>query len=185
MRSKNILSIAAFVAAFALSAAFASLFITKTRAVTTEFVPTYGYKSTSCFKYKNIAAADKIAALISEDKRNGRESDRAVYLYGEDIFSSSDSSAISGYAGAVEKYVDDSSTMNAGNLPEDFQNNWREHMKAWRDYSDFLNRMKKSSNRMALSLEELEEIDAFHSREISRTWQAVLQNGRSYGAEVH
>lgn len=185
MRSKNILSIAAFAAAFALSAAFASLFITETRAVTTEFVPTYGYKSTSCFKHKNNSAADKISALISEDKRNGRESERAAYLYGADIFSSSDSSAISGYAGAVEKYVDDSSSLNAGNLPEEFQNDWREHMKAWRDYSDFLNRMKKSSNRTALSGEELEAIDAFHSREISRTWQAVLQNGRSYGADIY
>lgn len=185
MRSKNILSIVAFIAAFGLSAAFAGLFITKTQ---TESVVVSGsdYKSTSCFtKYKNNSATpDKISALISQDKRNRSESNQELYS-GEDIFSSSDSSAISSYADAVEQYVDESSSIKASDLPNDFQIEWREHMKAWRDYSEFLNRMKKSSNRMALSGEELEEIEAFHSREISRTWNKVLQTGLIYGADVH
>jgi hypothetical protein len=182
MRSKNILSIVAFITAFALSAAFASLFITKTE-TTYDYVPVNGYNSTSCFKYKNnLATANKISALIRQDKRNGRESDRAYYRYGADIFSSSDNTAFSGYAGAVEQYVNQSSSMKADDLPNDFQIEWREHMKAWREYSDFLNRMKKPSNRGALTQEELEEIDVFHSREITRTWNEVLQTAVMYGA---
>jgi hypothetical protein len=185
MRSKNILSIVAFIAAFGLSAAFASLFITKTQIVS-DYIPVNEYNSTSCFKYKNnLATANKISALIRQDKRNGRESDRAYYRYGADIFSSSDSSAISGYAGAVEEYVNQSSSMKADDLPSDFQVEWREHMKAWRDYSDFLNRMKKSSNREALSPDELKEIEVFHSREISRTWNEVLQTAVMFGANVY
>jgi len=185
MRSKTILPIVAFIAAFGLSAAFASLFIVKSQSESV-IVPVSDYKLTSCFKYKNnLAAADKIAALISQDKRNGRESERAFYRYGADIFSSSDNSAISGYAGAVEEYVNQSSSMRASDLPSDFQAKWREHMKAWRDCSDFLNRMKKPSNRAALSDEELKELDAFHNREISRTWNEVLQNGVTHGADIY
>lgn len=185
MRSKQIISVVAFIAAFGLSSAFASLFITKTAAVS-DNVTVINHKSTSCFKYKNKSAtADKISALIRQDKANGRESDRAYYRYGADIFSSPESSSISGYANAVEEYVDNSSSMSTVDMPSDFQSEWREHMKAWREYSEFLIRMKKSSNRDALSIEEIEEIDAFHSREISRTWEDVLHTGNIYGADVY
>jgi len=185
MRSKNILSVVAFITAFGLSAAFASLFITKTRTESV-YVPVNSYKSTSCFKYKNNSAtANKISALIREDKRNGRESDRAFYRDGADIFSSSADSAFSGYAEAVEQYVNASSSMNVDNLPSDFQAEWREHMKAWREYSQFLDRMKDVSNRNLLTVEELKEVDNFHNREITRTFEEVLQNGVTYGADVY
>jgi len=183
MRSKTILSAAAFTVAFALSAAFASLFITKTQIAESVFIPVSGYKSTSCFKHKNNSAtADKISALIAEDNSNGRS--RKNHRVGEDVRPSFTSSEFSEYTEAVEQYVDESSSMKVSGLPGDFQIEWREHMKAWRDYSDFLNRMKKSSNRNALSDEELENTDDFHSREIDRTWQIVLQSGVRYGADI-
>lgn len=186
MRSKNILSIVAFIAAFGLSAAFASLFVTKTQTAVPEYVPVNGYNSTSCFKYKNNSTtANKISALIRQDKRNERDSDREFYENGADIFSSSNSSAFSGYADAVKQYVDQSSRMKASDLPSDFQADWHAHMKAWRDYSNFLNRMKKSSNRAAVSREEIKEIETFHNREIERTWDKVLQTGVMHGANVY
>ncbi len=184
MRSKTILSTAAFIVAFAASAAFASLFVTKTQTVS-DYVPVSGYKSTNCFKYKNNSAtADKITALIRQDHINGRESGKTVHPFNVDILWSNDSLYFS-YAEVVERYVDLSSNMKAADLPSDFQTEWREHMKAWRDYSEFLNRMKKSSNRAALSGKELKEIDAFHDREITRTWNEVLQTGTNYGADVY
>jgi hypothetical protein len=179
MRSKTILSTAAFIVAFAASAAFASLFIIKTETAP-DYVPVSSYKSTSCFKYRNNSTvANKISALIRADKSNGDE------RRGEDVSPPFTSSAFSDYAEAVEQYVDASSNMKTGDLPSDFQIEWREHMKAWRDYSDFLNRMKVTSNRASWSGAELEEIDNFHSREINRTWQTVLQSGASYGADVY
>jgi hypothetical protein len=185
MRSKNILSAAAFVLAFALSAAFASLFITKTQTVS-EYVPVSGHKSTSCFKDRNnSAAADKIAALIREDRSNGRDRDGKTFDVGEDLRPPFDSPKFPAYARAVEQYVNESSSMRTSDLPSDFQAEWREHMRAWRDYSEFLNRMKKPSNQSAWSDEELENTDDFHSREITRTWQAVLRTGRSHGADVY
>ncbi len=185
MRSKTILSTVAFIAAFAASAAFASLFVTKTQTVS-DYVLVGGYKSTSCFKYKNnSAAADKITALIRQDHINGRESSRGSYSASGDERPPFSSSLFPGYARSVERYADDSSGMKTGDLPGDFQNEWRAHMKAWREYSEFLNRIKDSSNRKGWSDAELEEVDDFHSREIERTWQAVLHTGASHGANVY
>ena len=183
MRSKTILSTAAFIVAFASSAAFASLFITKTAPQSFSVV---SYNSTSCFKYRNNSAnANKIAALIRQDKNNGLGHGSESYRIGEDVRPPFSNSGFSDYAEAVEQYVDESSSMKTSDLPNDFQTGWREHMQAWGEYSEFLDRMKTASNRKGLSEEELEEIDNFHNREIRRTWQTVLQTGRSYGANVY
>jgi hypothetical protein len=156
MRSKTILSTAAFIVAFAASAAFANLFITKTQTVS-DYGWASSYKSTSCFKNRNNSTtANKISALIREDKSNGRASGNNSYRVGEDVRPPFNVSNFSEYAEAVERYVDNSSSMKASDLPNDFRVEWRAHMKAWRDYSDFLNRMKESSNRAALSGEEIE-----------------------------
>lgn len=184
MRIKNILSVVAFIAAFAFSAAFASLFITKTQ-TTTVYFPVNNNKPTSCFKFKNNAAtAAKISALIRQDKLNGLESEQAFYGDDIDIFSSSANSAISGYSTAVEQYIGASSSMKASDLPGDFQVAWRAHLKAWRDYSEFLSRMKNTSFRESLNADEFDEIEKLHSREISRTYEEVLQIGAIYGADV-
>ena len=184
MRSKTILSTAAFIVAFAASAAFANLFITKTQTVS-DYVPVSNYKSTSCFKDRHkLVTANKISALIQEDNSNGRTKDKKSYRVDEKLRLSSDVSNFSEYADAVEQYVDDSSSIKVSDLPNDFQVEWRAHMKTWRDYSEFLDRMKESSNREVLSGEEIKEIDDFHSRKIDRTYQVVLQTGANYGANV-
>ena len=183
MRSKTILSVVAFIAAFGISAAFAKMFVTETQ---TEYVftPVYNSQPTSCFLRKNAAAADKIASLIASDYLNGNESGKAAYDYQATEVIWSDKASFSSYANAIEQYADMSGSLRANDLPSDFQIEWREHMKAWSDYSDFLNRMKKSANSTALTGEELQQLEAFHSREIKRTWKEVLQSGRSYGANV-
>ena len=185
MRSKTILSTAAFVLAFAASAAFASLFITQTQSES-DFVLVNNYKSTSYFKERSRSAtADKIAALIREDHNNGRESERRSYTADGSVRPPFTSSAFPDYAAAVEQYVDDSSSMRVSDLPGDFQSEWREHMRAWRAYSVFLNRMKDSANRKSWSDEELTEVADSRNIEISSTWQEVLKSGRSYGADVY
>lgn len=185
MRSKTILSVAAFIVAFAASTAFANLFITRTAKSQNE--PIVSYNSTSCFtKYRNNSAtADKIAALIRQDKTNGRESGRGLYREGEDERPPFSSSSFPGYAEAVERYVDASSVMKVSDLPGNFEIEWREHMKAWREYSKFLNKMKDTPKPRGWTDEELEEIDDFHSREIERTWQTVLHTGATHGANVY
>lgn len=185
MRSKTILSTAAFVVAFAASAAFANLFITKTQIVS-DYVPVSSYKPTSCFKDRNNSTtANKIAALIRQDKSNGRVRAEESYRIGADEERPPFADLrFPKYAEAVEQYVADSSNMKASALPSDFQTEWRTHMKAWREYSEFLNRMKDSPTPRGWTSEELEAVDDFHSREIERTWQKVLHTGANYGANV-
>lgn len=181
MRSKKILSAAAFVFAFLFSTVLASLFIADQ--------PTQSYSfpaRTSCFTFKNNSSvAVKIVRLIDQDKRNGRESERVAFETSGEKVTPFGGSRFALYAAAVERYVDDSSDMTANDLPTDFQAAWREHMKAWRDYSDFLNRLEKPAAREKWSSEEFEQTDDFHSREISRTWYEVLRIGRAHGADVY
>jgi len=123
--------------------------------------------------------AAAVSALIREDIRNGRRLDGMFYgSYENPRLPSAE------FAAAVEQYVDDSSSIKASDLPFDFQTTWREHMRAWREYSEFLNRMSSSSNRDNLSSEALESFEKLHSRDIDHTWREVLQIGTEYGADV-
>lgn len=180
MRSKEVLSIAAFVTAFVFSAALAMLFVPETRYEIVSVPAVYEPRpeKTSCFKYKNNAkTADKISALIQQDELNGDQRQR--FDAELDSFSS-----FGNYADSVEQYFDASNNMRTSDLPGDFQTAWREHMKAWRDYSEFLKRMKRSSIRTSLSIGEFQDTEAFYNREISRTWHEVLRIGKNYGADL-
>jgi len=83
------------------------------------------------------------------------------------------------YADAVTEYWKASSSMDASRFPQDFQNAWSLHMKAWGDYAKYLQDKKSSNNRKSVELEK------YHNSEISRTWEEVLSIGRSYGANVY
>ncbi|MDQ3062067.1 MAG: hypothetical protein M3R14_04290 [Acidobacteriota bacterium] len=169
MRIKTILSTAVFIFAFVFSTAFASLFISENTFIKVGYL-----------KYKSImSSADAVSALIREDVRNGRRLDGMFYgSYENPRLPSAE------FAGAVEQYVDDSSSIKTSHLPFDFQTTWREHMRAWREYSEFLNRTSNSSNRDNLSSEALENFEKLHSRDINHTWREVLQTGIEYGADV-
>ena len=177
MRSKNILSIVAFIAAFGLSAAFASLFISKNSTV--------GYNSTSYCQFKRkTPTATAISILIAADYNNARVRDRKIYAISETAALSSNSVAFADYARATEEYVDDSSSISQNNLPDDFKRAWREHLRAWRDSSNFLNKAADISSRSSMTAEEFDEADNFYGQEINRTFEKVLEIGNRYDADV-
>lgn len=160
MRSKDILSIIVFVSAFVFSSAFASLF---TEVRTGEF---------------HTDTKTSIENLLRQDIRNGRERLWRVNNYRY----SSEEANFARYAESVEKYADESGSMSYGHLPRDFQWKWRKHMKAWRNYSNFLNDVKHHP-------EDLKDEDVYRTRneliyEINSTWFNVLRVGRKYGSEV-
>jgi hypothetical protein len=169
MRSKNILSIVAF----GLSAAFASLFISPNN-----------YGASYSRAGQNTAAAEAITALITQDYANGYTRDEKIYDLRVSNPSDVNSVAFADFAEAMQGYADDSGSMDANDLPSDFQAAWREHMKAWREYSNFLNQSADISGRTACSLRKFKTNDKLHNREINRTWYEVLRIGRSYGADV-
>ena len=168
MRSKTILSIAAFTIAFGFSTVLASLFISGNT-----------YSPTNYLKYRSSTpSAVAISALIREDIRNGRRLDGMFYR------SCGNPRLSAEIAVAVEQYVDESNSIKASHLPIDFQTAWREHMRAWREYSEFLNRTNNSSNLDDLSSEVLENFEKLHNRDINHTWREVLQIGIEYDADV-
>lgn len=169
MRSKDIVSIIAFISAFAVSAAFASLFIDKSQ-----------YTNYNIYAVKNYSACQNgdqtckdILSLLVRDVRNGqtRQDDYDYSL-------SEKGNVSPKYAESVADYADNSGSMNDENLPSDFQSAWREHMQAWRDYSNFLNEV--SENKIAD--ESFRRLEDKYTRNINKTWAKVLKIGRGYGA---
>ncbi|MDQ2747298.1 MAG: hypothetical protein M3T96_08570 [Acidobacteriota bacterium] len=186
MRSKNILSIAAFTFAFGLSVVVAGLFISQTAcpvaAVVTQTDSAYT-KNSFC-KSRRYSTAAKISAFIAADQANGDERYSKIYDIGENFPPDIDSISFTDYAEATKDYVDEASDMDTENLPANFQAAWREHQKAWRDYSNFLDKAANVSNPNPAMVENFMKADEKHSAEISRTFEIVLEIGESYGANV-
>lgn len=172
MISKQILSIIAFVTAFVLSSAFAWLFIDKSQ-TTTNFT-TFEIRNVRCQQGSETRRA--IENLLQQDISNGRERLWRV----NDSHHLSAKSYYERYAESVERYADDSGSMRYSHLPRDFQIRWNEHMRAWRNYSNYLNRTKNYSS---------ENVDRYQDKneylvDINSTWYSVLRVGRKYCAEV-
>ncbi len=171
MRSKNIISTIAFITAFVFSAAFASLFINESQ---TNFLTSENRNVSTSNCHSNDKTCTDISALLIQDIRNGDQR-RSRYDY-----SLGDSGNISvRRAETVADYSDASSSMEDAHLPSDFQTAWREHMKAWRDYSEFLTDVSRNK----IEDDEFERLEVQYIYDINTTWATVLKIGRSYGAE--
>ena len=183
MRSKNILSIAAFIIAFAFSAAFASLFITTPMPATQNYVVTgHGAGRTSCWKNsRSNATAGKIEDFLRRDVSNGNARDRKSYRLGKN-FDSPLNASFPRYNAIIEEYAGTMTDLDESQLPQDFQNAWREHVSAWSDYSEFLNNSAKAG---ATNVEHFDRARNRYDDEISSTWYEVLRVGRAYGADTY
>lgn len=186
MRSKTILSIAAFIFAFAFSTAFAGLFIANSSYQSVLTVPAnHNRQPSSCFKNRGRYTADKIEVFISQDISNGNERDRQLFDIDRDFRPAFTSLSFPEYADVITEYVDASDGMDETAMPQEFQIAWRAHMKAWRDYADFLDSMKSSSARAELSAADAYVVESRFGSDINNTWYEVLRVGRTYGAEVY
>ncbi|CAN5675301.1 hypothetical protein BH20ACI4_BH20ACI4_19430 [soil metagenome] len=171
MRSKDIISTIAFISAFAISAAFASLFIDESQTNFGTF-ENRNDRSSSC--RTNDKTCTDILALLVQDIRNG-EQRRSRFDY-----SLNDEANVSvRRAASVEDYSNASGSMEDAHLPSDFRAAWREHMKAWSDYSEFLTEVSREK----ISESEFEQKENKYIYDINRTWGAVLKIGRGYGAD--
>lgn len=186
MRIKNILSIAAFSTAFVASTAFAGLFIAKSEIpLVLVAEPSRNSRPTSCFKYRNGGStAEKISAFIRQDIANGAERNRGLLAIDGRYVAPISSSSFDEYSAVTSRYADRSGAMKDDGMPHEFQTAWRAHMKAWRDYADFLESMNDASVRADLGKEYFEILDRSYDREISRTWYEVLQIADEHGSSV-
>lgn len=170
MRSKTIISILTFAVAFSFSAYFASFFLPEK--VEESF---YSYSNNS------IQTDSEILSFLRQDIQNGVERGSANCRHKNSEQSNSFQSYVVRKAKAVKVYSDKSSNMNATQLPADFRVAWRKHMKAWRDYSNFLDKSAKSTN---LDSQDFRTTADDFIDEINLTWQDVLDIGESYDENV-
>lgn len=177
MRSKKLLSITAFFAAFVFSAAFAGLFIDDSANSTVYF----NHDHTRCFHHQyDTVTADAIDDLLRKDINNGEARFRQLGEI-EDTFNPPfGTSSMNDYAEIVELYANESSSMDDSNLPRDVRGAWRKHMRAWNDYAEFL----KVADDLNYSREKLRIKDLQYGNEIDRTWYNLLRISRTYGSYV-
>ena len=177
MRSKKLLSITAFFAAFVFSAAFAGLFINDSASSAVYF----NHDHTRCFHHQyDTVTADAIDDLLRRDINNGEARFRQLELTDDSFNPPFGTSSMDDYASIVEQYADESSSMDDGNLPREVRQAWRRHMRAWNNYAKFL----KVADKLEYSDEELKIKDLQYGNEINRTWYNVLRISRSYGSYV-
>lgn len=167
MRVKSILSLIAFVAAFALSVALVAL--------TTE-------NSSSQYQIAVFqadgATQRNITRFLAQDISNGVQRERRVYRYEDGA--SMTSPFLARRAEAVSDYAETSGAMDYNNLPQDFQLAWLKHMRAWHNYSDFLQKAKTQN----LSYSEINRLENQYNRDINLTWFETLRVAGKYGAEI-
>ncbi|HXG86094.1 MAG TPA: hypothetical protein VNI84_18890 [Pyrinomonadaceae bacterium] len=185
MRIKTILSIAAFSTAFIFSAAFAGLFIDKSENQSSPIIGSgYNRKPTSCFKNGNKGAtAEKITAILEQDDRNGVILDRKLYQIDGFYISPFKSSSFEQYADATSEYADESGSIEDDRLPQEFQTAWRAHIKAWRDYADFLENTKSAAVRTEMGEKTFETMSNKYNTNINLTWYAVLHLAAKNGSD--
>ncbi len=168
--TRIITALVAFVVTFIFSAGLVRIIFGEPQ------VATVFYNSSHCKRNQ----ASNIEAFIRRDENNGTmRMDRISSLRDKDNVRYS---AV--YADAVMDYVNTSSNMDARRFPQDFQNAWREHMQAWRNYAEFLDDMNSPTARQEMSSVDLKSAENQYNKEINRTWAIVLTLGRSYGANV-
>jgi hypothetical protein len=88
------------------------------------------------------------------------------------------------FADSVMEYSDTSMSMNADNFPQDFQAAWHFHMKAWRNYAEFLAIQENAPAGKRMKKADFQKGESSLNAEINRTWFEVLRISRNYGADV-
>ncbi len=159
--TRFITAIVAFVATFIFSAGLVRIIFP---------APAVQYVFTSRPQYRD-RSSNEIESFLLRDIRNGESRmDRISSLreMDKELYSAE-------FADTVMDYSITSSNMDASRFPQDFQNAWREHMKAWRNYAEFLKENDPTLSKCA---------ERRCNAEINRTWVEVIRISRNYGANV-
>lgn len=176
MRSKAVLSIIAFLAAFGISVAVTP------RAPKSTVSP---YVKRNC---SETITASKITNLLRQDIENGHARDRKID--GFNNYGSSRRAYLVNFTKTIDEYADASASIDDSDLPNDFKAAWREHMTAWKNHSDFLNEYTYVPRRRVNGIGSGEGIEiprrqySEQTKEISDTWFEVLRIARKYDAYI-
>jgi hypothetical protein len=170
MRSKALLSIVAFLAAFGISVAVTPR-ATKTTGITAI--------KRGCAQTEK---AQKITNLLSQDIENGRERDRKIDAHA--VVEWKRRANFVYFIDAVGEYADASASIDDSDLPHDFKTAWRAHMKAWEKHSGFLEEIRANPLNDGIGNGFSREEYSKQTKEISETWFEVLRIARQYDAYI-
>ncbi|HZH34232.1 MAG TPA: hypothetical protein VEX64_05290 [Pyrinomonadaceae bacterium] len=172
MKTKLITTLIAFATTFGFSTLMME-FVKEKRAPQTHYLTTQ-------IRYHS-ETEQKILKLLRQDIKNGLER-RSKLSHMEDVDFST-AALLNDYAEATAEYAYKSSSIDETGIPADFQFAWRRHMKAWRDYADFLDETRNLSENQRREM-DLDEMDFEKSLEINQSWREVLRTARKYGASL-
>lgn len=119
--------------------------------------------------------AEKVSNFLQQDVQNGLNRDAEIYsLQADDLTSYSPE-----YVSVLKDYVNESGALDETGLPQDFQVAWLKHMRAWHNFNDFL-----TNSRNAKNGSEYRKLYKKHNREITVTWNEVLNVSQKHGATI-
>ena len=177
MRSKALLSIIAFLAAFGISVAVTP------RASKPGFAP---YVKRGCAQTETTR---KITNLLQNDIENGVARDRKLREIRLEGFSRDSETYYVNFVKQTDEYVTASENIDDSELPADLRAAWREHLKAWRTHADFLNKNgytppQERTYGIGSGEGSLRNIYREQNNEINNTWYEVLRIARKYDAYI-
>lgn len=171
MKLKHILAIIAFFATFIFSVLLIG-------------VPVKETSSFASVSHTHTRATQReITNLLKQDIANGDFRELNVNAY-KNYSSDGDFSNRMTYGDTINRYVTDSESISDANLPSDFQNAWRDHLRAWRSHADFADISQTSCLMRGLDSFDLRLIYLEQGAEINRTWYKVLRVAKSHGAAI-
>lgn len=158
MKTKHILALVTFVAAFVISASLVALLFPNAVPQPRNVELHTGCKTTT---------AKRIFQLLQSDVKNG-----SVHRHLD--------SNQRGLASRTESYVSASERLGYEDLPMDFQTAWQKHMQAWRKQANLYNTLESDD----FDDEAIEEMSARNTEEINRSWYEVLRIAQAHGAMI-
>ncbi len=171
--SRTVYGLIAFAVAFVFSAGLVRILFPAPYVPVVQVAP-LPVREYSCDRRKHPKKpklASRLEQFIDQDKSNG--DDRSTDLVDGNLVSAT-------WADSVSDYYETSSSMNTDAFPRDFVEAWNAHMKAWKNYSDYLE----------LNRDRRVDPDVFnakqraYNKEISKTWDVVIRLARENGADV-
>lgn len=170
MRFKHILGIFTFLTCFAVSVLLVGSQVTSMRA-TKCFDRTRTNAPKPLFEYTETQI--KIREFLEKDRQTGIE------LTKETVKFSREDDSLYGEKNATLNLARKMQAVNCDGLPEKFCASWVEHRNAWRHMAIFLNDDEKRTKAATYGSEKYRELN----REISRTYQAMLDSAREHGVD--
>lgn len=171
--SRTVYGLIAFAVAFVFSAGLVRILFPAPYVPVVEVTP-LPVRESYCDRRKHPKKpklATRLEEFIEQDKTNG--DDRSTDLIDGNVVSPT-------FVDSVNEYYETSSSMNTDYFPRDFVDAWNAHMKAWKNYADYL--QLNRDRRVDRDLFDAKQ--RAYNKEISKTWDVVIRLARENGAEV-